>query len=146
MLAALVQTYNELIAPLLLKGGAVVGVLLVLSIVALAVILIKIVQFYKAGIYASQRNRAQLLDPVLQLIRNGKYAESQGLLEKQRGPLARMLEGGLLASWQNHRRANRRLKKKSGGSGEISWSPCSPISGGLRSLETLRLFWACWAQ
>ena len=106
MLAALVQTYNELIAPLLLKGGAVVGVLLVLSIVALAVILIKIAQFYKAGIYASQRNRAQLLDPVLQLIRNGKYAESQGLLEKQRGPLARMLEGGLLASWQNHRRAN----------------------------------------
>ncbi|HAK63792.1 MAG TPA: hypothetical protein DCO82_11180, partial [Alphaproteobacteria bacterium] len=106
MLAALVQTYNELIAPLLLKGGAVVGVLLVLSIVALAVILIKIAQFYKAGIYASQRNRAQLLDPVLQLIRNGKYAEAQGLLEKQRGPLARMLEGGLLASWQNHRRGD----------------------------------------
>lgn len=106
MLAALVQTYNELIAPLILKGGPIVGVLLILSIVALAVILIKITQFYMAGIYASQGNLSKATDPVLELIRDGRFSDAQGLLAKQRGPLARMLEGGILACWQNHRRAN----------------------------------------
>lgn len=106
MLAALVQTYNELIAPLILKGGPIVGVLLILSIVALAVILIKIAQFYMAGIYTSHGSRSGSIDPVLQLIRDGEFSRAQGLLAKQRGPLARMLEGGLLASWQNHRHAS----------------------------------------
>lgn len=106
MLEALVQTYNELIAPLILKGGPIVGVLLILSIVALAVILVKLAQFYMAGIYASQGSLSKAIDPVLYLIRDGKFSEAQSLLKKQRGPLARMVEGGLLAGWQNHRRIN----------------------------------------
>ena len=104
MLGALVQTYNEVIAPLILKGGPIVAVLLLVSVVAVAVIIIKIVQFYMAGIYASTRSRARTIEPVLDLVRAGDFTSAQNLVAAQKGPLARLMEAGLIASWRDHRR------------------------------------------
>ena len=105
MLAALIQTYNQAIAPLLRDGGPVVAILLVLSVVALAVMLVKITQFYMAGIYASQKTRTRMIEPVLEMVRNGEFNAALQSLAKQRGPIARLMEAGLNASWRDHRRA-----------------------------------------
>lgn len=104
MIAALIQAYNDGIAPLLIRGGPVVAVLLAISVVALAVIIVKIVQFYLAGIYASPRSRAKTIDPILDLVRAGDFTAAQNQLARQKGPLARLMEAGLLASWRDHRR------------------------------------------
>ncbi|MEQ1887995.1 MAG: MotA/TolQ/ExbB proton channel family protein [Alphaproteobacteria bacterium] len=103
MLAALVQTYNGVIAPLIVKGGPVVAVLLLISIVAVAVIIIKLVQFYLAGIYASPRSRARTIDPILDMVKAGDFASAQHAAAKQNGPLARLIEAAVNASWRDHR-------------------------------------------
>ncbi|MDO9462050.1 MAG: MotA/TolQ/ExbB proton channel family protein [Alphaproteobacteria bacterium] len=104
MLAALVQTYNDVVAPLLFRGGPVVAVLLVLSVVAVAIIIVKIVQFYLAGVYAGPRSRAGTIDPILELVRAGDFAAAQSQVAKQKGPLARLMESGIVAHWRDHRR------------------------------------------
>lgn len=104
MLAVLVQTYNDVIAPLIFRGGPIVAVLLLISIVAVAVIIVKIVQFYLAGIYASPRTRAKTIDPLLELVRAGDFTSAQNQVALHKGPLARLIEAGLLASWRGHRR------------------------------------------
>lgn len=104
MLAALVQTYNEVIAPLIIRGGPIVAVLLLVSVVAVAIILIKLTQFYMAGIYASPRSRIKAIDPILEMVRTGDFAAAQNLVAAQKGPLARLIEAGLTASWRDHRR------------------------------------------
>lgn len=104
MLAALVQTYNDVIGPLIFKGGAIVAVLLAISVVAVAVIIVKIVQFYLAGIYATPRIRANTIDPIIELVRTGDFTSAQNQVSAQKGPLARLIEAGLLASWRDHRR------------------------------------------
>lgn len=105
MISALVQTYNEVIAPLIIQGGPIVAVLLIVSVIAGAVVLVKLVQFYMAGIYGSARSRRTRIDPVLELVRNGEFGAAQQQLAKHRGPLARIMEAGLNASWLDHRRA-----------------------------------------
>lgn len=104
MLAALIQTYNTVIAPLITQGGPIVAVLLVVSVVAVAIILVKVVQFFMAGIYATYRARARAIDPILDLVRAGQFQAAQQRLATQRGPLARIIEAGLTASWRDHRR------------------------------------------
>ncbi len=104
MLAALVETYNGVIAPLILRGGPIVAVLLLISVVALAIIIIKIVQFYLAGVYSHSRARAKVIDPVMELIRTGDFAAAHNAVLKQKGPLARLMEAGLTASWRDQRR------------------------------------------
>jgi biopolymer transport protein ExbB len=104
MLAALVQTYNDVVAPLIIRGGGIVVVLLILSVVAVAVIIAKLVQFYLAGIYASSRSRAVTVDPILDLIQAGDFASAQSAVAKQKGPLARMIEAGIAASRRDYRR------------------------------------------
>lgn len=104
MLAALVQTYNDVIAPLIFKGGPIVTVLLLISVVAVAIIITKIVQFYLAGVYSGSRSRASTIDPVLELVRTGNFTAAQNEVTKQKGPLARLMEAGLIASWREHRR------------------------------------------
>lgn len=104
MLAALVQTYNEIVAPLIAKGGPVVAVLLALSVVAVAIIIIKLVQFYLAGIYASPRSRAHTFDPILTMVQSGEFEMAHQAAAKIKGPVARLIEAGLNASWRDHRR------------------------------------------
>ncbi len=104
MLAALVQTYNDVIAPLIFRGGPIVTVLLLISVVAVAIIITKIVQFYLAGVYSGSRSRASTIDPVLELVRTGNFTAAQNEVTKQKGPLARLMEAGLIASWREHRR------------------------------------------
>jgi biopolymer transport protein ExbB len=104
MLAMLVQTYNDILAPLINKGGPVVAVLLAISIVAVAIIIIKMVQFYLAGIYASPRSRAHIYDPILEMVQAGDFASAHKAVARLRGPLARLIEAGLNATWRDHRR------------------------------------------
>jgi len=104
MLAALVQTYNDVIAPLIFRGGPIVTVLLLTSVVAVAIIITKIVQFYLAGVYSGPGSRASTIDPVLELVRTGNFTAAQNEVTQQKGPLARLMEAGLIASWRDHRR------------------------------------------
>ena len=60
---------------LILKGGPVMMILLIMSIISLAIILLKIYQFYKSDIYNS--NKAI---PVFKLLKDNKIAQAQELL------------------------------------------------------------------
>lgn len=103
MLAALVQAYNEVLAPLISKGGGIVAILLAVSVVAVAVIIAKMVQFYLADIYSGPRSRAKVIEPILDLVRSGDYSGAVSKVERLRGPIARLLEAGVTARWRDHR-------------------------------------------
>lgn len=60
---------------LILKGGPVMIILLIMSIISLAIILLKIYQFYKSDIYNS--NKAI---PVFKLLKDNKIVQAQELL------------------------------------------------------------------
>ena len=103
MLAAIVQAYNEAIVPLIDKGGGIVAVLLIISVLAVAVIIAKMVQFYLAGIYSGPRARAKTIDPILGLVRAGDYVAAGQRIARMKGPLARLMEAGLAARWRDRR-------------------------------------------
>lgn len=71
---------------LLQAGGAVVAILLVLSIVALAIILLKLWQFGRLGVGINRRAREALA-----LYRSGRAEEALGRLAGARNPGARLL-------------------------------------------------------
>jgi len=103
MLALLVQTYEGVLAPLITRGGGIVVVLLLLSVIAVAVIIVKLVQFYLAGIYDSPRSRAKTIDPILNMVMTGGISAAQDMAARQRGPLARLIDAGLAASQRDFR-------------------------------------------
>ncbi|MDF2096430.1 MotA/TolQ/ExbB proton channel family protein [Aquibaculum arenosum] len=71
---------------LLQAGGAVVAILLVLSVVALAIILMKLWQFGRLGVGINRRARAALA-----LYRSGRAEEALNRLTGARNPGARLL-------------------------------------------------------
>ncbi|WP_366555386.1 MotA/TolQ/ExbB proton channel family protein [Aquibaculum sediminis] len=71
---------------LLQAGGAVVAILLVLSVVALAIILMKLWQFGRLGVGINRHARAALA-----LYRSGQAEEALGRLASARNPGARLL-------------------------------------------------------
>ena len=60
---------------LILKGGPVMIILLIMSIISLAVILLKIYQFFKSDIYNSNK-----VIPVFKLLKDNKIVQAQELL------------------------------------------------------------------
>ena len=60
---------------LILKGGPVMIILLIMSIISLAIILLKIYQFYKSDIYNSNK-----VIPVFKLLKDNKIVQAQELL------------------------------------------------------------------
>jgi len=60
---------------LILKGGPVMIILLIMSIISLAIILLKIYQFYKSDIYNSNK-----VIPIFKLLKDNKTAQAQELL------------------------------------------------------------------
>jgi len=60
---------------LILKGGPVMIILLIMSIISLAIILLKIYQFYKSDIYNSNK-----VIPIFKLLKDNKIAQAQELL------------------------------------------------------------------
>ena len=60
---------------LILKGGPIMIILLIMSIISLAIILLKIYQFYKSDIYNSNK-----VIPIFKLLKDNKIAQAQELL------------------------------------------------------------------
>ncbi len=60
---------------LILKGGPVMIILLIMSIISLAIILLKIYQFFKSDIYNSNK-----VIPVFKLLKDNKIVQAQELL------------------------------------------------------------------
>lgn len=89
MIETLVQTYNQT-WPILSKGGPIVIILLILSVVAGAIIIGKIVQFARAG-----NGGNKFVDRTLKQIADGEFESAQAVLDKQRGPIAKIMDAGL---------------------------------------------------
>lgn len=77
---------------LLDKGGPIVAILLVLSIISAAIILLKIFQFWSAGL-----SKRSFVEPALDKIEAGDLAGSLDVLKKQKTPLARAMAAGVRA-------------------------------------------------
>ncbi len=60
---------------LILKGGPVMIILLIMSIISLAIILLKIYQFFKSDIYNSNK-----VVPIFKLLKDNKIVQAQELL------------------------------------------------------------------
>ncbi|MEX0839886.1 MAG: MotA/TolQ/ExbB proton channel family protein [Parvibaculum sp.] len=77
---------------LLDKGGPIVAILLVLSVISAAIILLKIVQFWSAGL-----SRRSFVDPAVDRIEAGDVSGALDILRKHKTPLARAMAAGVRA-------------------------------------------------
>jgi biopolymer transport protein ExbB len=80
------------IGSLIDKGGPIVAILLVLSVISLAVILLKVFQFWSAGL-----SRRGFVDPAVDRIEAGDLAGALDILKKHKTPLARAMSAGVRA-------------------------------------------------
>lgn len=80
------------LGPLIDKGGWIVVILLILSVISLAVILLKVVQFWAAGL-----SKRSFVDPAVSKIEAGDTAGALDLLKKHKTPLARAMAAGVRA-------------------------------------------------
>lgn len=80
------------LGPLVDKGGPIVILLICLSVVSAAVILLKIFQFWTAGL--SKRN---FVDPAVDRIEAGDLDGALKIVSRQRTPLARAMAAGIKA-------------------------------------------------
>ena len=101
MIAGLVEAFNETM-PVLSKGGPIVGILVFLSIVAFAIIAIKIAQFYKSGVYGRAHRREAYIEPALQAIEKGDLNAARELLRRAQGPIPRLMEAGIAVKWDRN--------------------------------------------
>ncbi len=101
MIAGLVEAFNETM-PVLSKGGPIVGILILLSIIAFAIIAIKIAQFYKSGVYGGAHRREAYVGPALQAIEKGELNSARELLQRAQGPIPRLIEAGIAVKWDRN--------------------------------------------
>ena len=80
------ENYNIDLLALVLKGGPVMILLLGLSVISLTIIIIKIIQFYKADLHNIKK-----IDPVLEMIETNKLSNAKNLLNKIIHPAARIV-------------------------------------------------------
>jgi len=78
--------------PLIDKGGPIVVILLALSVLSLAIILLKVFQFWSAGL-----SRRGFIQQALEKVGGGDYGGALGVLKKHRTPLARVMTAGVQA-------------------------------------------------
>jgi len=78
--------------PLIDKGGPIVVILIILSVLSLAIILLKIVQFWRAGL-----SRRSFIDPAIEMAGTGDLEGAAGTLRKHRSPIARVMLAGVQA-------------------------------------------------
>jgi len=81
------------IVPLIDKGGPIVVILLCLSVLSLAIILLKVFQFWRAGL-----TRRAFVDAAIAKIEAGDKEGAVTLLRKTRSPIARTLLAGVEGS------------------------------------------------
>ncbi len=72
------------------QGGPVMLVLLTLSVLATAIILIKLFQFFRIGL-----RRFKFVDPVISALHNGQNSEALKQLEQQHSPVAQVMESAI---------------------------------------------------
>lgn len=80
------------IGSLLDKGGPIVAILLVLSVISAAIILLKIVQFWTAGL-----SKRSFVDPAVDKVEQGDLGGALEILRKHKTPLARAMAAGVKA-------------------------------------------------
>ncbi|MDX5367117.1 MAG: MotA/TolQ/ExbB proton channel family protein [Alphaproteobacteria bacterium] len=80
------------IGSLIDKGGPIVAILLVLSVISLAVILLKVFQFWSAGL-----SKRSFVDPAVDRIEAGDLSGALDILKKHKTPLARAMAAGVRA-------------------------------------------------
>lgn len=80
------------LGPLVDKGGPIVVLLIILSVVSAAVILLKIFQYWTAGL-----SRRQFVDPAIERIEAGDLDGALKIVSKPRTPLARAMAAGIKA-------------------------------------------------
>nr|ACZ28653.1 MotA/TolQ/ExbB proton channel [uncultured organism] len=78
------------IASLFQQGGPVMVVLLVLSILAVAIILAKLFQFFRSGL-----RRSEFIEPVISALNDRQNNKALELLQQQRSPVARVMESAV---------------------------------------------------
>jgi biopolymer transport protein ExbB len=79
--------------PLVDKGGPIVVILLCLSVLSLAIILLKVFQFWRAGL-----TRRAFVDAAIDKIKSGDREGAASLLGRTRSPIARTLLAGVEGS------------------------------------------------
>lgn len=99
---------------LLELGGPIMYVLLGLSILATALILLKLLQFARSGL-----RRTRFLGPAFEHLERRDYEGAQTVLMGQRSPVARVMEAGLQACRAGHRPADVEAEISRVGSAEI---------------------------
>lgn len=80
------------LVPLIDKGGPIVVILIALSVLSLAIILLKIFQFWRAGL-----TRRAFIDAALAKVASGDNDGAANILRKTRSPIARTLLAGVEA-------------------------------------------------
>jgi|TARA_R110002096_G_scaffold96435_8_gene215263 biopolymer transport protein ExbB len=76
--------------PLVDKGGPIVVILLALSVLSLAIILLKVFQFWRAGL-----TRRAFIDVAIDKVKSGDTDGAAAVLRKTRSPVARTLLAGV---------------------------------------------------
>ena len=71
---------------LVLKGGPVMMILLIMSIASLAIIILKVYQFYRSGIYSNNK-----FIPVFKLLKDNKITKAQELLNSIIHPSSKII-------------------------------------------------------
>lgn len=80
------EQYNIDLLELILKGGPVMILLLGLSVISLAIIIIKIIQFYKSDLYNIKK-----IDAVFDLLSKNKLTEAKNVLNNIFHPAAKIM-------------------------------------------------------
>jgi len=113
---------------LLLKGGPVMMVLLALSVVALAIILVKWSQFARAGL-----RRTEFVEPAVAALGAGDREAALTALRGSRHPAARVMESALVAA------ANPRLapEDRDAEIGRVGTAEIRNLESYLRGLEVI---------
>ena len=80
------EQININLLDLLFKGGPVMIILLIMSIVSLAIIILKVYQFYRSDIHNGNK-----VIPVYKLLENNKVSQSQELLARIIHPSSKII-------------------------------------------------------
>jgi biopolymer transport protein ExbB len=90
--SVLEPVFGSDLLPMLIKGGSVVMILMFISLVAMTIITAKFLQFSASGI-----GKRKHISPVLKQIESGDLEGALKALKDTRGPIARLMEAGVVA-------------------------------------------------
>ncbi|MDO8287876.1 MAG: MotA/TolQ/ExbB proton channel family protein [Parvibaculum sp.] len=80
------------LGPLIDKGGPIVTILLILSVISAAVVLLKVFQYWTSGL-----SKRGFVDPAVERIEAGDLEGALKIVSKNRTPLARAMAAGIKA-------------------------------------------------